>query len=140
MDPLSVSIGFLIGTATGAAGTYYGNKYTDERRKKEIASSDNATLDKLWANHSELLAEMKSDMDNPAYFHHRDFWMLDSQWMFNHDGPYLVYHIDVHSSLEQQLNILESHGVILDVSDSSKNVKKFQFTELFVEFLRSKKI
>jgi len=140
MDPLSVGIGFLVGTATGAAGTYFGNKYTDERRNKEAISSTDATFEKLWDNHSELLTEMKSDMDNPTFFHYRYFWMLDKSWCFNHDGPYLAYHLDVHSSLEQQLNILESYGVILDVSEPSKNEKKFQFTEPFVEHLRSKKI
>lgn len=140
MDPLSVGIGFLVGTATGAAGTYFGNKYTDERRDKEVVPSINTTLDKLWANHSELLTEMKADMDNPEFFHYRHFWMLDSKWCFNHDGPYLAYHSDKHSSLEQQLSILESYSVIHDVSDPSKNVKKFQFTEAFVEHLRSKKI
>ncbi len=140
MEPLSIGIGFLIGTATGAAGTYFGNKYTDQRRNKEENLTKNAILDKLWSEHTELLSEMKTDMDNPTYLHHRYFWVLDSKWCFNYDGPYLAYYLDVHNSLEQQLHILESYGVILDVSDPSKNVKKLQFTERFVEYLRSKKI
>ncbi len=140
MEPLSVGIGFLIGTATGAAGTYFGNKYTDERRSKEEASSHNKNLDKLWGSHTELLSEMKADLENPTYIHHRYFWMLDRKWCFNYDGHYLAYHFDAHEALEHQLNILVSNGVILDVSDPSKNVKKFQFTEPFVEYLCSKKI
>ncbi len=140
MEPLSVGIGFLIGTATGAAGTYFGNKYTDQRRNKEANSSKNALLDNLWSDHTELLFEMKTDMVNPTYLHHRHFWILDSKWCFNHDGPYLAYHLDVHNSLEQQLNILVSYDIIFDVSDPSKNVKKFQFSEPFVKYLRNKKI
>jgi hypothetical protein len=36
MDFLSIAIGFIATTATGAAGTYYGNKYTDERKKISV--------------------------------------------------------------------------------------------------------
>lgn len=35
MDIMSLVVGFLFGTATGAAGTYFGNKYTDIRKTKE---------------------------------------------------------------------------------------------------------
>lgn len=139
MEPFSIGVGFLVGVATGAAGTYFGNKYTDKRRAKESTSAQNSVFDKLWKNHNVLLSEMKSDMENPDFFHHRNFWMLDSNCVFNHDGPYLAYHLDKYDSLDQQLQILESYGVILDVSDPSKNVKKYQFAEHFVEHLRSKR-
>lgn len=34
-DLISTLIGFLVGTATGAAGTYFANKYTDRHREQE---------------------------------------------------------------------------------------------------------
>jgi hypothetical protein len=45
MDYFSISIGFLAGTATGAAGTYFGNKYTDERKNKEQQKKWTAFMD-----------------------------------------------------------------------------------------------
>lgn len=35
MDILSVLVGFVVGGFTGAAGTFYGNMYTDQRRVRE---------------------------------------------------------------------------------------------------------
>ena len=65
---------------------------------------------------------------------------MDSGWIFNHEGPYLVYHLDKHEALENQISILESHGYIMDVSDIGKSVKKYKFSEEFVQNLRDKKI
>jgi hypothetical protein len=39
MDLISMLIGFLFGTATGAAGKYFADKYTDQRKEKEATSS-----------------------------------------------------------------------------------------------------
>lgn len=52
-------------------------------------------------------------------------------------GQHLAYFLEDHESLEQQINILESHGLIHDVTEHGKKVKKYQFQELFVEHLKS---
>lgn len=140
MDAFSVAVGFLVGAATGAAGTYFGNKYTDERREKKAKSDKIKLFESLWDSQNKLLIEMKQDMDNPDFKFHREFYVLDSNWSFNHDGPYLSYRLDIHDSLKQQLKILEAQGFINDVSEFGKSVSKYRFEERFVELLRTKRI
>lgn len=140
MELLSLAIGFIIGAATGAAGAYFGDKYTDIRRERQAAAAHKKLFSTLWENHKELLSEMKRDMENPDYKFHRVFWVFESGCMFNHDGPYLVYHPDKHQSLEHQLKILESQGLISNISEPGKIASKYQIHEGFVEHLRVQKI
>ena len=97
-------------------------------------------LDLMWDDLSILLSEMKQDLENPELKLHRYFWLLDSRWIFNHDGQYLAYHLDKHNELEHQISILESYGYVIDVSEFGKNVKKYKFSEDFIQYLRDNKI
>ena len=133
-------LGFLLGAATGAAGTYYGNKFTDKRLNKEQKAESKSLFKKLWKDHGLLLSEMKSDLNNPAFFYHRSFMVAKKNWVVNNHGPSLVYYLDEHQSLEQQLKILESYELISDISDIGSNIQKFQFSEYFVEHLRNVEI
>ena len=62
MDFLSLSIAFLLGAFTGAAGNYLADKFTDARREKKEA----AALKRLWrdieAKFPEIINEMRSDI------------------------------------------------------------------------------
>jgi hypothetical protein len=51
MDYFSLTVGFLVGTATGAASTYFGNKYTDQTRKKEIKQEKQYFIEQLSQSH-----------------------------------------------------------------------------------------
>ncbi|MUK70247.1 hypothetical protein [Aliivibrio fischeri] len=135
MDYFSIAVGFLVGTATGAAGTYFGNKYTDERKAKEHERDLKVFYKTLWLNHELLLSEMKQDLLNPEFKYHRDFFILSRAGYFNYRGKFLAYYIEEHDELEQQIKILVSHGLITDVSEFGKNVKKYQFTEDIVDHL-----
>ncbi len=137
MDIMSLTIGFLVGTATGAAGTYFGNKYTDIRKTKEGKKAQDSFYKKLWNEHALLLTEMKSDLTNPDYSYHREFFVLSKSWMFNFSGPHLSYYLEEHDSLEQQLKAFEGKGLIVDVSEFGKNVKKYQFSDSFAEHLKN---
>lgn len=136
MDFLSLTIGFLVGTATGAAGTYFGNKYTDIRKTKEYKTVEELFYKKLWSEHEKLLSEMKSDLTNPDFSYHREFYVLSKIWMFNASGPHLSYYLEDHDSLEQQLKSLVGKGLIVDVTEFGKSVTKYQFTDKFVEHLK----
>jgi len=137
MDFMSLAIGFLLGPATGAAGTYFGNKYTDVRKGKESKKSEESFYKKLWDEHATLLSEMKSDLQNPDFSLHREFYVLSKSWVFNATGPHLSYYLEEHDSLEQQLKAFEGKGLIVDVSEFGKKVTKYQFTDAFVEHLKS---
>lgn len=137
MDYMSMAIAFLAGTATGAAGTYFGNKYTDIRKAKESKKTEESFYKKLWNEHEKLLSEMKSDLSNPDFSYHREFYVLSKRWMFNASGPHLSYYLEEHDSLEQQLKSLAAKGLIVDVTEFGKNVTKYQFTDQFAEHLKS---
>ncbi len=72
MDYLSFAVGFLVGTATGAAGTYFGNKYTDQRKAKEQKKEIKSFFKSIWNKHEPLLKEMEQDLKNPDFKFHRD--------------------------------------------------------------------
>jgi len=138
MDYVSLAVGFLIGSATGAAGTYFGNKYTDKRKQIEHKNESELFFDGLWSKHQALLAEMKQDLLNPDYEFHREFFILDKNGWFNHSGKYLAYYVEDHNNLEQQVKILESHGLVANVTEYGKNVQKYQWSELFADHLCTK--
>lgn len=138
LDYLSVCIGFLIGTATGAAGTYFGNKYTDKRKIKENKNEIEDFYKNLWKMHKPLLSEMKVDMENPDLTFHREFFILSRSWGFNHAGKFIGYYLEEHDQLEQQIRKFEAQGLVSDITEFGKNVKKYQFSEFFVEQLLEK--
>ncbi|WP_413692580.1 hypothetical protein [Psychromonas sp. KJ10-2] len=135
MDFVSLAVGFLVGSATGAAGTYFGNKYTDKRKKIEHKKDSERFFNDLWSNHQVLLTEMKQDLLNPEYEFHREFFILNKGGCFNHAGKYLAYFVEDHTHLEQQVKILESHGLIDNVTEYGKNVQKYQWSEPFASHL-----
>ncbi|MET1257530.1 hypothetical protein [Aliikangiella maris] len=138
MDYFSLAVGFLVGSATGAAGTYFGNKYTDKRKQKEQVNETKRFFDALWAKHQTLLTEMKQDLLNPDYEFHREFFILNKSGIFNHSGKYLAYYVEDHNNLEQQVKVLESHGLVENVTEYGKNVQKYKWSELFAEHLCGK--
>ena len=138
MDYFSLTVGFLVGSATGAAGTYFGNKYTDRRKQKELKNETDLFFNALWSKHQTLLAEMKQDLLNPDYEFHREFFILNKSGCFNYSGKYLAYYVEDHSNLEQQVKILESHGLVTNVTEYGKNVQKYQWSELFANHLCTK--
>ena len=140
MEFLSTAIVFLLGTATGATGGYYAAKYTDQRREKEAKNHISSTFNSLWDKHHDLMLEMKNDLEGQGDTYQREFFILNSKWSFNHDGPYLSYHIDEHQNLEQRIRMLENHGFLIDVTEPGKNVSKYQFEEDFVSLLKGKKL
>jgi hypothetical protein len=137
MDFMSLAVGFLVGTATGAAGTYFGNKCTDVRKGKDSKKAEESFYKKLWNENAKLLTEMKSDLLNPDFSFHREFYVLSKSGMFNSSGPHLYYYLEEHDSLEQQLKSLVGKGLIIDVTEFEKKVTKYQFTDTFVEHLKS---
>jgi len=78
---------------------------------------------------------MKQDLLNPDYEFHREFFILNKADCFNHAGKFLVYYVEDHTHLEQQVKILESHGLVDNVTEYGKNVQKYQWSEIFVNHL-----
>ena len=52
---------FVVGVATGAAGKYFADKFTDLRRDKAKTRTTKKTFNKIRNQMPELIAEMKDD-------------------------------------------------------------------------------
>lgn len=113
-------------------------KYTVEllRKWKTIAEAGDereaarmADFDKMEKMMPALLEEMRKDLaDNPFK---REFVVLSNRWTFN--GDCLMYHFETHDHLGDKVTILCNHRLIVDITDT--NVKRYRFTEDFVDYL-----
>ncbi len=135
MDFTSAIIGFLIGAATGAAGTYFGHKYTDRRRKQEAAADAKKQFLAVKAQMPELIAEMKEDLQDESGRHVREFFVLESKRQNLGACPRrrFVYYAEDHGDLHGKLSILENRGYLCDVTPGDTPV--FRMTEEFVELV-----
>src|SRR5438874_8277127 len=72
----SHALAFLLGTATGAAGTYFADKYTDKRRRQEAATATHGEFAKLFELMPDLLREMQRDFAEPGRSSWREFFVI----------------------------------------------------------------
>ena len=135
MDLLSLAVGFVVGTFTGAATHYLGEKYTDKRRSIELASKH----DELWADlvrrFPRVIAEMKEDVQKPNLLANREFFVKSSGTSVNRSKPYFEYHTDVHSDLGAAISYLQELGFIEDITPG--NCPMYRMREHFVDRLRN---
>jgi len=121
----------LVGAASGAAGGYFSSKYTDKRKEKETTKREDQTFKKLFHEMPDLLREMKEDLSNQETKFIREFVISPSERVgLTLLDKCLVYYENQHELLKSKINILENHGYLYDVSETS--LPKYRFTEEFV--------
>ncbi|MFY0670168.1 MAG: hypothetical protein JXQ95_19205 [Alteromonas stellipolaris] len=133
MDILSLATGFLVGAFTGAAGTYLGNKYTDQRRRSESEDLARSNFSKIEKKFSALIQEMREDVRNPELAGVRIFFVKEKSTMLNFNEPHFVYYTDDHSYIHSALSAMEDLGYIKDITPG--NCPKYRFTESFYDVL-----
>tara|TARA_Y100000815_G_scaffold272876_1_gene302755 strand:- start:747 stop:1097 length:351 start_codon:yes stop_codon:yes gene_type:complete len=79
MDFFSLVVGFLIGTATGAAGNYMADRFTDSRREKKQVKENERLWREVEARFPDLIEEMKEDFSNPEHRDTRAFFVKSSK-------------------------------------------------------------
>lgn len=128
-------IGFLVGAATIAGGTYFANKYTDRRREKEAAKQVKKDFVKIKGKMPALIAEIKTDLSNEGGRLVREFFVLENRRcvLGGSDKHRFVYYVEEHDDLHGKLTILENRGYIMDVTPG--NTPIFRMTEEFVELV-----
>ncbi len=120
MDTVSVIIGFLVGTATGAAGTYFADKFTDQRREKQAARSEADLWRDLEGRFPAVIAEMRADFTPQENRHVRAFFVKSSRSMLGGTSePSFEYHTDKHPDLQAAVQKLVAHGFITDITPGS---------------------
>ncbi len=134
-DIVSSIIGFLIGTATGAAGTYFAEKFTDQRRRGDFERRRKTEFLKIKKQMPELIAELKKDLSVEENKFIREFFVLPNKRVLlgGSEKPRFIYYEDDHKSLRSKIDILENQGYLLDVT--IKNAPIYRMNEEFVELV-----
>lgn len=134
---ISHSITFLIGAATGAAGTYLADKFTDQRRDKEEQSKAKRLFEETARKMPDLIAEMRMDLSQPEHATFREFFVIDKGISLWASPNSLVYEEHNGNDYLNKVRILESCGYVIDVTPH--NAPMFRMREHFVEFLTATK-
>ncbi|WP_299022606.1 hypothetical protein [uncultured Photobacterium sp.] len=134
MDLVSVGIGFIGGIFTGAAGTYFGNKYTDIRHKKEAMKAEISLWKELEKKFPTLINEMKDDFSKPENSGVRKFFIKEKNTIVNNSEHSFEYHTDVHTDLTAAILYLVDLELIEDITPS--NCPMYRFREKFVDYLK----
>ena len=134
MDIVSALTGFLIGAATGAAGQYFADKYTDQRREKKLAREQARLWQDIEQRFPAVIAEMRSDFSSQENRHVRVFFVKESNTMLGFvSEPCFEYHTDKHPDLRAAVVLLEQHGFITDITPG--NCPMYRVHEKLVDAL-----
>jgi hypothetical protein len=131
----SHSAAFLLGTATGAAGQYFADRFTDQRRRQEARAEIKARWSKIIGAMPAFIEEMKKDLKSSPLI--REFIVLPNKHVSFGVGklqPRFRYYEDEHPQLRGQLAMLEHYGYIHDVTPG--NTPIYRMTEEFVELVQ----
>lgn len=133
-DLINYGLTFLLGVATGAAGQYFADKYTDKRRRKEEAKLSKKVFKKVNNIMPELIQEMRSDFKDPESNSVREIVILPNKRVsFNSDRPRFRYYENEHENLMGKIATLENHGYLYDVTIGSAPI--YRITEEFWEMI-----
>ena len=133
-DWMSMACGFLGGAAVGAAGMYYAEKFTDQRRHGERIKEAKKQFLKIKKQMPELIAEMKSDLSNEDNCLIREFFILSNRrFRPNSQKPRFAYYEDEHKDLRSKIDILENHGFLMDVTPGNTSI--YRMSEELVELI-----
>jgi hypothetical protein len=135
MDIFSLAVGFVVGGFTGAAGTFYGNKFTDQRRRKENTKAEFNQWESLKLKFPTIIEEMIEDVKNPDFAGVRTFFIKCSRTSVNKSEPSFEYHTDIHPELNAAILYMQDLGYIEDITP--KNCPKYQFYEQFYDLLKN---
>lgn len=126
-------IAFLVGTLTGAAGTYFAEKYTDRRRKKESISEEDQQFKELASRMPDLLTEMKTDLSVPEHSEWREFFVIPKGVQLWASENSFVYEDDGRNTYLSKARILEEYGYVVDITPG--NADMFRMRDSFVKKL-----
>lgn len=124
---------FLIGVATGAAGQYFADKYTDRRRESESTSESLKSFRRMKTNMPDLIAAMKKDFSTDGFSLVREFFVLEGGGILNTKGKTISYQGNEIPDLTEKIKMLEHEGFIEDVTPG--NAPKYRMTEEFHSLL-----
>jgi hypothetical protein len=131
----SVSLGFLIGAFTGAAGSYLADKYTDRRRDKEELRKSTKSWDQLRKRYADFISEIVADLNAEKYI--RCFIVKPKGAMVGFlTEPVFDYSPEDHPLIMSAVEEFIERGMIKDITEG--NLRRYRMSESFVELLMQK--
>lgn len=131
-------ISFLLGSVTGAAGSYFATKYTDKRRDKEVIKKLKNTFNEVREIMPDLIKEMKDDFNDPKSISVREFAILSNdRVIFNSGQSRYAYYEEQHTDLKGKISILENHNFVYDITPGKTPI--YRITEEFWNLVKSAK-
>jgi hypothetical protein len=120
MDILSLSIGFLVGVAIGAAGNYFAHKYIGTRHGQQLAEKQAELWQDIEGRFPAVIAEMRKAFTSPEGKNVRAFFVKESRTMIGFmSEPYLEFHTDKLSDLQPAVLHLARYEFITDITPGS---------------------
>lgn len=126
-------ITFLAGIFVGAAGAYFGDLFTDQRRRNEDARKARELFGDMVVRMPDLLRDMRTDVRDPDHQNVRDFFVIPEPAKLISDGKAFVYCTNSGNDYLAKVGILEASGYVRDITQG--NAPKFRMTEEFVSRL-----
>jgi hypothetical protein len=134
MDVLSVSISFLIGAATGAAGNYFADKYTDARRDKKLAKEQTKLWQDIEARFPAVIADMRESFCSAEGKNVRAFFVKSSNTTIALiSEPCFEFHTDELPDLHPAVLHLARHEFITDITPG--NCPMYRVHEKLIDWL-----
>lgn len=134
MDIISLLVGFLVGTATGAAGNYMADRFTDSRREKKQIKENDQLWREVETRFPDLIDEMKEDFSNAEHQDTRAFFVKSSNTSIGFlTYPCFEYYTDKLENLQPAVLFLERKGFISNIT--SGNCPMYRMHEHFVDRL-----
>jgi hypothetical protein len=129
-------VGFLVGTATGAAGQYFAVHFTDERRAKRMHRAAEVLFWETAQLMPTLISEMRNDFGKSELRHVREVILLPNERVaFASRQRRFVYFETDHEDLLGLASLLESRGYAIDVTTGKMPI--FRLSDSFVESVRA---
>lgn len=129
---------FLIGAAVGAAGHYFGEKYTDRRRKQEEKSEEDRAFRRLAERMPDLFQAMQADLAIDSADIVREFFVLSTPGVtLGFARPHFRYNESEIENLREKVEFLVNGGFVAIIRGTG--APKYRLEEHFVERLRKRK-
>jgi hypothetical protein len=122
-----------MGTAIGAAGTYFAEKYTDERRKNEQRREEDQNFAYLVSRMPDLLGEMREDLAEKTHAEWREFFIVRKGTNFNTSPNSFFYEEDEANGFLSKTRTLEEYGLVSDITPGK--LPKFRMSDMLVQRL-----
>ncbi len=121
---------FLAGIAVGAAGTYFGDLFTDQRRRHAEDRKARELFADMVGRMTDLLREMRADLMEPDHRNVREFFVVPEVAQMTLGSKAFVYRDNGTNDYLAKVQILEASGYVSDTTLGS--APKFRMTEEFV--------